>query len=64
MEPGEDGELEAQRGLHQWLCHERLAHAMALDEVQHHTLPGTSCEGWINFSSRASSAVCDRRSSS
>ena len=30
MEPGEDGEVEAQRRLHQWLCHERLAIAMAL----------------------------------
>ena len=40
MDPGEDGEVEAQRRLHQWLCHERRAIAMALVEVQHHTLPG------------------------
>ena len=38
MELGEDGEVEAQRRLHQWLCHERLAIAMALADVQHHTL--------------------------
>ena len=35
MEPGEDGEVEAQRRLHQWLCHERPAIAMALADVQH-----------------------------